>query len=127
MGSLYNNLKNTNLILLFLFFTLICFIQGVAYQTEILETNNLFTVKLQYRALHPGEILLVNIDNSENINSVEVYIFDRVFSTIGEYETLTPIILIGIDLETKPGIYKMIINLNTKNGGNFKIEKILKF
>ncbi|MEW6455690.1 MAG: M23 family metallopeptidase [Acidobacteriota bacterium] len=119
-------MNNKKLKIYFLIFIFSCSIKGIAYQTEILETNKLFTVKLQYRATHPGEILLINIDNSENINSVEVYIFNRVFSTIREYENLTPIILIGIDLETKPGIYKMIIYLNTKKGENFKIEKSIR-
>jgi murein DD-endopeptidase MepM/ murein hydrolase activator NlpD len=59
------------------------------------------------RSLQPGELVLVEAISSRPLRKMVIEAFDRQFPAFAEHDGLKWVGLIGIDLETKPGRYKV--------------------
>jgi murein DD-endopeptidase MepM/ murein hydrolase activator NlpD len=72
----------------------------------------------QERSLQPGELVLVEAASSRPLRTLVIEAFDRQFPAFSEKDGLRWVGLIGIDLETKPGRYDVILNGTDVNGEN---------
>ncbi len=61
------------------------------------------------RSLRPGEIVFVEVRSSQNLREVLIKIFGREFPAFTDSGGIKWTGLVGIDLETKPGRYRMEI------------------
>ena len=72
-------------------------------------------VTLAARAQHPGEVVRVDVRAAAEVSGVRVRAFGRVAAAAAD-GTGAWRALVGIDLETMPGIYPVEIEVMTKNG-----------
>jgi murein DD-endopeptidase MepM/ murein hydrolase activator NlpD len=91
-------------ILLFLFFVVALFfgIQKVFAQTAIISYSP--SVIMQ------GEPFIVSINGVKNISAIKKMSFDGAIVPVFSYKNL-PTALVGVDLNKKPGVYKLILTL----------------
>ncbi len=82
-------------------------------------------VRLEYRALAPGEVVKVSIDDALNIKSVSAKAFGKRY-IFGRSTSLDKLhVLIGLDLALKPGGYFIDITINQMDGHAEMIRKHL--
>jgi murein DD-endopeptidase MepM/ murein hydrolase activator NlpD len=77
------------------------------------------------RSLKPGEIILIQALSRQQLKSLKVEAFDREFPGFDEGGGLKWSALIGIDLETKPGRYKIALKGSGRNNMSVIVQKDL--
>jgi murein DD-endopeptidase MepM/ murein hydrolase activator NlpD len=72
--------------------------------------DEVITFVHEERSLQPGELVLVEAISSRPLRKLVIEAFDRQFPAFAEHDGLKWVGLVGIDLETKPGRYKVKLN-----------------
>jgi len=80
-------------------------------------------ILLEYRALHPGEIIEVNVKEIPGIKSALVLFRDKHYPLIQLIENKEFIGFLGIDMEAESGIYPLWIDISFRDGSNKRIFK----
>lgn len=81
------------------------------------------SVDMEYRALHPGEVIKVTLDESAAVKMAMVRFLGTKYS-MGRGKNLSKLMaFVGIDLAVQPGAYKMTVSLLYKDGSRKQIEK----
>jgi murein DD-endopeptidase MepM/ murein hydrolase activator NlpD len=92
--------------------------------TGAAENDLTFTYKA--RALQPGEVLLIVARAGKPLKSLHAEAFDRKFPAFIRKEGKTWTILVGIDLDTRPGSYALTLSGTCVNGRKLTAQKNLK-
>lgn len=80
-------------------------------------------VKLAYRALEPGEPVLVTLESDGTARSASVAFLGRTVVLKPAPESRSAFAFLGIDLATKPGSHAMVIRVDKATGGTEEIRK----
>lgn len=87
-------------------------------------TDGVLDVSHRARTLQPGEVVLLDVSGDKTLNAVEVKAFGRRFllspTTSSNWQGL-----VGIDLDTEPGLYPLQIEARTANR-TLQTEYVLK-
>jgi murein DD-endopeptidase MepM/ murein hydrolase activator NlpD len=83
---------------------------------------------LDYRALQPGEVLLLKVDEGRNISSASASFRGKKYPMAGDVDSGRIFTLIGLDLDLDPGIYPLKVVVQYANGqtGSTAIDVIVK-
>jgi len=85
-------------------------------EKETWHTPSGVPIEVYYRALQPGEIMMVSIKESLQIKAAQVRFLDQKFSLGKARSTSYFLAFIGLDLGLKPGSYRIRISVqDTKN------------
>ncbi|MFQ6082201.1 MAG: M23 family metallopeptidase [Candidatus Aminicenantia bacterium] len=107
-----------------LIISFIIFLFVMVFKSEGLEEEQI-KVELYYRALHPGEAIMVLLPEKEKISSASIQIFGQVFPLAQPKEDSPFLGLIGIDLDIRPDLYPMILAIKTNQGEEIEITRTL--
>jgi murein DD-endopeptidase MepM/ murein hydrolase activator NlpD len=80
-------------------------------------------IRLAYRALQPGEPLLVTLESDRTVRSARVMFLGRTAELRPVPGGRSVFAFLGIDVETKPGSYDLVVKVFRTNG---RVEKIGK-
>jgi len=95
---------------------LILFAGGVSSAGRLQAVSSKAKVTHRARALQPGEVVLIGLESPQALNQLEAEAFGRVFSFYADANGRTWSGLVGIDLETKAGRYKVSFRGSQMNG-----------
>jgi murein DD-endopeptidase MepM/ murein hydrolase activator NlpD len=102
------------LLLLFLAFFTSPYLR--ALEVEKITTPSGFIVELTYKALQPGEIIVVSIKNNSAIKSAQVWFLNGKYF-LGRNQSNTGLLaFIGLNLDLEPGLYTMKIFIEKARG-----------
>ena len=76
-------------------------------------------IKHYARSLQPGEIVRLTVESSEPLLSLEAEAFERTFRGHSSSSSLVWQVLIGVDLDTKPGSQDIVLAGTSKSGEEF--------
>ena len=77
------------------------------------------TIKRYARSLQPGEIVKLTVESPKPLLSLEAQAFKRTFRGHPSSSSLVWQVLIGIDLDTKPGSQDIVLAGTSKSGEDF--------
>ncbi len=79
----------------------------------------------EQRSLQPGEVVLFNVRSDRPLRNLRIEAFGREFPAVDEDGGAAWTGLIGIDLETKPGRYRLILKGEDLSGDSVVVQKSL--
>ncbi len=110
---------------LFLFFSFfyLCSASLLSIQRERWQSPSGIPIEITYRALQPGEMILISIKGSMRIKDVQIRFLDQRYQVGKSSSDSHFLSFIGLDLDLKPGSYPMKISLQDTDGQWETLEK----
>lgn len=103
-------------------FLVLGFLHPISIQAKANETGDL-TVDLEFRALHPGEVIRVQLKGRDNIKLADIY-FLGLKHTMGKGQNPGDwMALLGLDLGIQPGTYKIDFSVLFNDGSHRNISR----
>ncbi len=78
------------------------------------------------RALKPGEVIYIQARSSRPLKTLRIEAFDREFPAFGEDAGRTWTGLVGIDLDTRPGRYRVRLTGEGVDGKSVAVQRVLR-
>lgn len=94
-----------------------------SFSRDSFQSPSGIALELDYRALEPGEVVLVIQKEKPGVTGMTVHFLDKTFSAVrgGDGEGLFA--LVGLDVEVKPGSYPLNIVLDKANGEKEELQR----
>jgi len=111
------------LFFLFLFVSLLNPMFLLSLQKETLQSSSGVTFEFTYRALQPGEIIMISIDENPSVKEVFLRFLGKEYSLRKRGANLESFALVELDLGLEPGTYLMKVYIKKKDGQGEYIQK----
>lgn len=105
----------------FLFFSILFLIPSgiLSFQEEYLQSASGATLELTYRALEPGEVIMVSLKDAPSAKEITFWFLGKEYPLKKNDTNLESFAFIGLDLDTKPGLRMMKV-LVVEEGGTWE-------
>jgi len=105
----------------FLFFSVFFLVYSflLSFQREYLQSSSGVTFELTYRALEPGEVILVSLNNASSAKEITLWFLGKEYPLKKNDANLESFAFIGLDLGTEPGMRMMKV-LVMEEGGTWE-------
>jgi len=94
-----------------------------SFQREYLQSASGANLELAYRALEPGEVIMVSLEDSPSVKEVTLQFLGKEYFLKKDDIDVESFIFLGLDLDTKPGLHMMKILIIQKGGTWEYIQK----
>ncbi len=78
------------------------------------------------RSLQPGEVLVLEARSSRPLQNLRIDAFGNEFQAFGDMDGTAWVALVGIDLETKPGAYRIEVKGRQLDGTSLSAQKAIR-
>ncbi|NIM91773.1 MAG: peptidoglycan DD-metalloendopeptidase family protein [Candidatus Aminicenantes bacterium] len=94
-----------------------------SFQREYLRSSSGATLELTYRALEPGEVILVSLKDASSAEEVTLWFQGKDYPLKKDSANLESFAFIGLDLGTEPGMHMMKVLVMEEEGTWEYIQK----
>lgn len=109
--------------LLFLSAWFFNFLPSLSLQKEKLQSSVGEAIEISYRALEPGEVVLVTLQANPMVKKTTVIFLGEKYNLGSRTMDLEPFAFIGLDLNLKPDSYLMDVSIERIDGKKENIQK----
>jgi len=95
----------------------------LSFSKESFQSPSGIALELDYRALQPGEVVLVIQKEKPGVTGMTVHFLDKVFSAVRGEKGGALCALVGLDVDVKPGSYPLGIELDKDNGEKEELQR----
>jgi murein DD-endopeptidase MepM/ murein hydrolase activator NlpD len=94
-----------------------------SFSRDSFQSPSGIALELDYRALEPGEVVLVIQKEKPGVTGMTVHFLDKTFSAVRGGDGAGLFALVGLDVEVKPGSYPFNIELDKANGEKEDLQR----
>jgi len=110
----------------FFYFVLVIFLSPaclLAFQSEMLSTPSGIAVELSWRTIEPGEIIIVRIEDTTNIEEAQVRFLENKYRMGRDGENHRLLAFIGLGLDLEAGFYPLTVHVKKTSGKWESVQK----